>query len=58
MAIDQLWQNSDDDFDANAYLDEFLPVICEGKELHRDNWTITADIDYANDSVTIHAASK
>lgn len=41
------------EFDAEAFVNEILDVICDGKAHSEAGWTITAKVDEANDTLTI-----
>lgn len=47
-----------EDFNSDVYIDEILSVICDGTARTHNNWTISASIDTANDSITITVTSK
>lgn len=41
------------EFDTEAFVNEILDVICDGKAHSEAGWTITAKVDEANDTLTI-----
>ena len=58
MAIHSLLDDSDDDsFDADAYTDKLLDVICNGATITLGNWKIYAKTDVGAETVTFHAES-
>ena len=58
MAIHSLLDNSkDDSFDADAYTDKLLGVICEGKTIDVGGWTVYAKTDVSAESITFYAES-
>lgn len=41
------------EFDTEAFVNELLDVICDGKAHSEAGWTITAKVDKENDTITI-----
>lgn len=58
MSVHNLLVPDDGNFDSNDYVEEILSIICDGKSKSYENWTISAAIDTAADSITITAKSK
>ena len=52
------YESEEGEFNANEYLETLLDVICDGKALEYGNWTISASIDAAADTVTFSVSSK
>ncbi|MBQ4349114.1 MAG: hypothetical protein IJC79_05820 [Clostridia bacterium] len=56
MSIVNLLENSDDtEFDYIQYTEELLGIVCDGNTQKYNEWSVSADIDVANDSITILA---
>ncbi len=49
---------ADGDFDEDAFFNEVIDVICNGKAHTEAGWTITAKVDTANDTITITGISE
>ncbi|MBR3964673.1 MAG: hypothetical protein IKJ80_04630 [Clostridia bacterium] len=45
-------------FDANAFIETALDIICEGQSEIYENWTVSASVSIEDDSITIRAVSK
>ena len=41
------------EFNTEAFVNELLDVICDGKAHSEAGWTITAKVDKENDTITI-----
>lgn len=55
MSIDMLLRDVNPKAKWSPYVEEILGVISDGKSLNGNGWTISAEIDQSNDSITIHA---
>ncbi|MBQ7296295.1 MAG: hypothetical protein IJW86_08935 [Clostridia bacterium] len=56
MSIVNLLKNSDDaEFDYRQYTEELLGIVCDGNTQKYNEWSVSADIDVVNDSITILA---
>ena len=58
VSVDNIFKDDSSEFDEEAYINEIISVICNGNSLQHDNWTISASINQATDSITISATSK
>lgn len=58
MSISQLLNKSEGDFNSDAYIEEILSVVCEGKTKQYGAWSVSAVVDQAADSITFKATSK
>ena len=58
MSLDVLFEGtSDAEFEEEAFVDKMLDIACDGKSMTSNGWTVTAEVDVENDTITIHAAS-
>ena len=58
MCIDGLFRDNEDEFDTLEYVEELLDVICDGKTLQYDGWSISTDVNQDSDSITISVVQK
>ena len=58
MKIEVLFNGDSDNFDANAFVEKILGIICDGNTAEYDGWVVTAEVDQASDSILIKAVSK
>lgn len=58
VAIEVLFEGNNADFNADAFTEKTLGIICDGNTVKYDNWHISADIDTTNDCMTISVVSK
>ncbi len=58
MNVVALFTEDDGNFNSDAFINEILEIICDGQSKTYGDWTVSATIDTANDSITISAKSK
>ena len=51
-------ESDDEEFNANDYIEEILSIICDGTSKTYGNWTISATVNTAADSITVSATSN
>ena len=58
MAVCGLFEEDEGDFDANAFTETVLSIICNNQKQTYENWTVSATVNTADDSITVSAVSK
>ncbi len=58
MNINALLNNDQDDFKADAFVEEILGIICDGKTVEYNGWAVSTEVDQDGDKLTISVISK
>ena len=58
MCVEGLFASEKENSDVSGFVDTILGMICNGNTADHGDWTVSVDVDQANDSITIHANSK
>ena len=58
MCVEGLFTSEKENSDVSGFVDTILGMICNGNTADHGDWTVSVDVDQANDSITIHANSK
>lgn len=45
----------DESFDASAFIESVLSIVCDGKTVDYDGWKLSAQIDWSSGSITVSA---
>ena len=58
ISILALLEGDSDDFDANAFINDVLSIICDGKTVTVKNWEVSSSLDTGSDKITITVKAK
>ena len=58
MCIDGLFRDNEDEFNTLEYIEKLLDVICDGKTLEYDGWSISTDVNQNSESIKISVVQK